>query len=268
MREPSFWWRKEGLTSGLLSPLAAVYGVVAAQRMARPAASPEFPWSASAISLWAAPVRHRPRSQWRGSWTPPDARPFVLSRGYGGNAHRSGGRSIRRGIAPPRSAMSRYCWPGSPPTMVARDRAAGADAARAAGAGSIVMDDGFQSPGLHKDRSILVVDGRRGIGNGRVFPAGPLRAPLGCQLRRAQALLMVGAERRATVSLRPRRRMACRCSMAGLSRMRRRSPCSRAGRCWRLQGLATRTNCSRRSATPDRRSGGAAIRRPSPLSPV
>ena len=79
------------------------------------------------------------------------------------------------------------------PTIVSRDRAAGADAARAAGAGSIVMDDGFQSPGLHKDRSILVVDGRRGIGNGKVFPAGPLRAPLESQLRRAQALLVVGA---------------------------------------------------------------------------
>ena len=77
--------------------------------------------------------------------------------------------------------------------MVSRDRAAGADAARAAGAGSIVMDDGFQSPGLHKDRSILVVDGRRGIGNGQVFPAGPLRAPLESQLRRAQALLVVGS---------------------------------------------------------------------------
>jgi tetraacyldisaccharide 4'-kinase len=78
------------------------------------------------------------------------------------------------------------------PTVVSRDRAAGADAACAAGAGSIVLDDGFQSPGLQKDRSILVVDGRRGIGNGKVFPAGPLRAPLQSQVRRADALLVVG----------------------------------------------------------------------------
>jgi tetraacyldisaccharide 4'-kinase len=79
------------------------------------------------------------------------------------------------------------------PTIVSRDRAAGADVARAAGADVVVMDDGFQSPGLRKDRSILVVDGRRGIGNTKVFPSGPLRAPLEAQLRHAHALLVIGS---------------------------------------------------------------------------
>ena len=54
------------------------------------------------------------------------------------------------------------------------------------------MDDGFQNPSLAKDFAILVIDGRRGVGNGRVFPAGPLRAPLHAQLARAQAVIVVG----------------------------------------------------------------------------
>jgi tetraacyldisaccharide 4'-kinase len=54
------------------------------------------------------------------------------------------------------------------------------------------MDDGFQNPSLVKDLAILLVDGRRGIGNGRVIPAGPLRAPLDIQIARAQALVVVG----------------------------------------------------------------------------
>ena len=54
------------------------------------------------------------------------------------------------------------------------------------------MDDGLQNPSLSKDFSLAVVDARRGIGNGRTFPAGPLRAPLDAQLERTDGLLVVG----------------------------------------------------------------------------
>jgi tetraacyldisaccharide 4'-kinase len=56
------------------------------------------------------------------------------------------------------------------------------------------MDDGLQNASLQKDFSIAVIDGRRGIGNACVFPAGPLRAPLGAQIKRSDALLLVGAD--------------------------------------------------------------------------
>ena len=82
----------------------------------------------------------------------------------------------------------------------------GAQAALAAGAGVIVMDDGFQNPSLVKDFSVLVVDARRGIGNGRIIPAGPLRAPLDAQLDRAQALIVVGAGDAASIADEARKR--------------------------------------------------------------
>ena len=81
------------------------------------------------------------------------------------------------------------------PTWVSKDRVAGARAAQAAGAEAIVMDDGFQNPSLDKDLSLLVFDGGYGLGNGRVFPSGPLREPLQSGLARADAAVVIGDDR-------------------------------------------------------------------------
>ena len=72
---------------------------------------------------------------------------------------------------------------------MSQDRVAGAAFAREAGADIIVMDDGLQNPSLHKDLTIAVIDARRGLGNGFVFPAGPLRAPLKTQLEQTHCIL-------------------------------------------------------------------------------
>ena len=78
------------------------------------------------------------------------------------------------------------------PTVVARDRALGAKRLMEEGVGIVIMDDGFQNPGLAKDLSLVAVDAGSGVGNGMVLPAGPLRAPLPLQLRRADAIIVIG----------------------------------------------------------------------------
>lgn len=193
MREPPFWWRQGGCAAAMLAPLAAIYGAVAAHRIAREGARA------------GAPVVCIGNPTVGGAGKTPTAlavarmlqadgeTPVFLSRGYGG-----------RLTGPVRvdPAQHRASDVGDEPlllaraaiTVVARDRVRGAQMAVAAGAGVIVMDDGFQNPSLAKDFSVLVVDAKRGVGNGRVIPAGPLRAPLEMQLDRAQALIVVGEE--------------------------------------------------------------------------
>jgi len=119
----------------------------------------------------------------------------LLSRGYGGDLE-----------GPVRVEPSRHTGAevGDEPLMlarafpvwVARDRAAGARAAAAAGAQVIVMDDGHQNPAVKKALSLVVVDGetRAGewpFGDGRVFPAGPMREPLAAGLARADACVVL-----------------------------------------------------------------------------
>src|SRR5262245_21832401 len=192
MREPAFWWREVGATARLLAPAAALYGAISGARLGQRG------------TRAGAPVICIGNLTMGGAGKTPTAlavarllaaageRPAFLSRGYGGE---------RPGPLAVDAARHHAAEVGdeplllarAAPTVVARARVAGARLAVAAGASVIVMDDGFQNPSLAKDCSVLVVDARRGIGNGRVIPAGPLRAPLAAQLERAHALVVVGS---------------------------------------------------------------------------
>jgi tetraacyldisaccharide 4'-kinase len=191
MREPNFWRRPAGTVAALLAPLAAGYGCIAAWRLRRPGRRAGIPVICIG-NLTHGGAGKTPTALAVGAWLKAQgARPFFLSRGYGG---------ALAGPVQVDPARHSAADVGDEPlllvrvaaTVVARDRVAGAAGARAAGASVIVMDDGFQNPSLAKDLSVLVVDAGRGIGNGRVFPAGPLRAPLDAQLARAGAVVVIG----------------------------------------------------------------------------
>src|SRR5262245_17091229 len=173
MREPPFWWRAAGIEALLLAPAAAVYGAVAVRRLARKGTRAAVPilcvgnptvGGAGKTPLALAAARLLQAA---------GERPVFLSRGYGGRlagpVEVDPDWHLASAVGDEPLLLGRVA-----PAIVARDRVAGATMAVAAGASVIVMDDGFQNPSLEKDVAILVVDAGRGIGNGKVVPAGPL----------------------------------------------------------------------------------------------
>ncbi|MGE0023203.1 MAG: tetraacyldisaccharide 4'-kinase [Hyphomicrobium sp.] len=116
----------------------------------------------------------------------------VLSRGYGGA--QAGPVWVERDRHTARDVGDEPLLVAlDAPVMVARDRKAGLQAIEAHGeADAVIMDDGLQNPHVAKALSIAVVDGRRGFGNGRVIPAGPLRARLAFQLGLVDCIVVMG----------------------------------------------------------------------------
>lgn len=124
-------------------------------------------------------------------------RPAVLSRGYGGCRAGvvSDGESL---LMPPQESGDepRLLAERLPdvPVLVGKDRRQGARTAVGdLGAGSLVLDDGFQYWRLRKDLEIVLVDALNPFDNGRVLPAGLLREPVG-HLQRADAVWVTHAD--------------------------------------------------------------------------
>jgi tetraacyldisaccharide 4'-kinase len=118
-------------------------------------------------------------------------RPGVVTRGYGGSNRRA--RLVQASDNPAvvgDEAILLGRRTGAP-VAVGRDRPAAAQLLINAGCDVIVSDDGLQHYALMRDCEIVVVDGERLFGNGRLLPAGPLREGP-ARLKRADAVIVNG----------------------------------------------------------------------------
>jgi tetraacyldisaccharide 4'-kinase len=192
-KAPEFWDR-DGALARLLAPAGWAYGAVGALRRSR-----ARPWHAPVPvvcvgNLVAGGAGKTPVTiDLARRLASAGAVPHILTRGYGGSA----AGPLR--VDPARHSCREVgdealLLAAAAPAWVARDRAAGARAAVAAGARSLLLDDGLQHLSLAQDLKLLVVDGAYGFGNGRVIPAGPLREPVAAGIARADAVVVMGED--------------------------------------------------------------------------
>ena len=199
---PPFWFEPAGLKAWLMAPFSLLYSRAAALAMhARAAGGVDVPVlcignfvaggggkTPTALAL-AETARRR------------GFKPGFLSRGYGGKI------SGPARVEPERHNAGDV---GDEPLLLARSAVTVVSSNRLTGAGKlvelgcdfIIMDDGFQNPRLKRDYALVVVDSRRGIGNGFAMPAGPLRVRMKDQLPLADAILVVGEEAGAQSAIR------------------------------------------------------------------
>ena len=193
MKTPS-WWNEDNILSRVMQPLACVYGF--AGRMRNTSITPQkmtVPVLCVGNVTAGGTGKTPTVIALAYKWTAMGERPHVISRGYGGSITEMVMVDMTVhtpedvGDEPLLIARAAPCWVG-------RNRVDSARAAIARGATVLLMDDGFQNPSLHKDMSIIVVDGGYGFGNGRLIPAGPLREPIEDGLKRAAAVLVIGED--------------------------------------------------------------------------
>ncbi|HEX5327911.1 MAG TPA: tetraacyldisaccharide 4'-kinase [Acetobacteraceae bacterium] len=221
MRAPGFWQQRGGsVIPTLLSPLAALSAAATARRVSRPGWRSPVPViccgnvtvGGAGKTTVAIDLGRRLRAR--------GLAPHFLLRGYGGSF-----RGTRRVQADDTAALvgdEALLLSEVAPTWIGGNRANSARQAIAAGADTLILDDGLQNPTLAKDVALLVVDGGVGFGNARLLPAGPLREPVAAGAARCHAAVLIGEDTAGALALLPAKLPVLRarllpCSSAELS---------------------------------------------------
>ena len=215
MRAPDFWRREKSVEASLLAPVAMIWGALAARRMRRVRMRPAIPTICVGNFVVGGAGKTPVVALLSELLTRRGVPPAILSRGYGGSQSGNAPLLVNPAIHTAGEVGDEpLLLARGAPVIVGADRRASCALAGELNARALIMDDGFQSASLEAI-SVVVVDGKMGVGNRRVLPSGPLRAPLDAQWPFVAAVLILGEGR-------PGRKIASEAEGRGLSVFRGR----------------------------------------------
>jgi tetraacyldisaccharide 4'-kinase len=192
-KAPDFWWNSSLAAEAIvLSPLGWIYGRITARRMlSKPKAKSRLPVICIGNFIVGGTGKTPFSIELANKLKDEKLKPGFLLRGYGGRRKKPllvDAEVQEAGeVGDEALLLAQFA-----PTVIAADRVAGAQLAEKQDIDVLIMDDGFQNPALAKDLSLVLVDCAIGFGNGLCLPAGPLRAPAGKQILKADCLVLVG----------------------------------------------------------------------------
>lgn len=191
---PKFWYKPDSCLGHLLAPLSWLYRGSAAfhQKISKPyrACVPvisigNFVLGGAGKTPLTIAIAQQLKTMGRV--------PHIISRGYGGSLY--GPLQVdldhhqfhQVGDEPLLLAKTA-------PTWVSKNRRAALNLAIQSGADILLLDDGHQNYTVKKDICFMVVNAAQGFGNGRVFPAGPLRQTIQAGLKQTSAIVYISED--------------------------------------------------------------------------
>jgi len=179
------WYSGAGWTAWL-APLSWLFARFAARRRLKFLTGRKQSWRAPVAvivvgNITAGGTGKTPFVIWLVDWLKGHGfSPGIVSRGHGGSQGRTptlvsaNDDPEEVGDESPLLAARTGC-----PVVIGQDRVAAVKRLlEVAPVDVVVADDGLQHYALARDIEIAVIDGHRGVGNGRCLPAGPLREPI------------------------------------------------------------------------------------------
>jgi tetraacyldisaccharide 4'-kinase len=194
LKSPKFWNKSESYLGYILQPLSWLYqgGTTLHKTISKPYKAPVPVISignfvmggAGKTPVTIALTQELQKMGWN---------PHIISRGYGGSLQ----GPVRvdpthhqfRQVGDEPLLLAKVA-----PTWISKNRRAAVTLSIKAGADILLLDDAHQNYMLEKDISIIVVSSIQGFGNGRVFPAGPLRQSVQTGLKNTTIIIFIGQD--------------------------------------------------------------------------